>query len=72
MNPPQEDLAQEHPERFGQFLVQLDDGRLLQHLFQADRVAGIEGPGGRAERKSPQDSESPCRDVLGRADPSDL
>ena len=33
VNPAEQDVAQEHPQRFGQFLIQFNDDRFIQQLF---------------------------------------
>ena len=42
MNPAQNDFAEKDAERLGQFLIQLDDNRLVQELLQFEGMPRVE------------------------------
>src|SRR5262245_20113247 len=58
MNPPQKQVAQEHAQRLGQFLIQLDDDWPVQQILQLDWMPRVESAGCRTKRERPQNSQA--------------
>ncbi len=58
VNPPQQDVAEEHAQRFRQFLVQFDNDRFVQEIFQLERVPRIKCAPGGAKSKCPQNPKA--------------
>src|SRR5262245_2940380 len=58
MNPPQEQVAEEHAQRLGQFLIQFDDHWPVEQLLQLDRMPRVERPRRRPKRERPQNSQA--------------
>src|ERR1035441_9022409 len=58
MNPPEQDVAQEDAQGFGQFLVQFNDDRPVQQLLQFQWLPGVKRARSRAEGERAQDSEA--------------
>ena len=56
MDPPEQDVAQENAQWFGQFLIQFNDDWPVQQLLQLQRMPGVERAGGRAKGERAQDS----------------
>ena len=58
MNPPKHNVAEEDPQRFGQFLVEFDNDGLVKQFFKEQWMARVEGSGRRSEDERFEDTRT--------------